>query len=136
MTSILYSGYERNYSNLSERNQPPQKEYHRNNLTHEQIAEHIREYLARGGGIKYYQPGESATNGMYTPIAFTQCAKERIVGRERRPVIATHIETGERTLYSSILSAEGKGFTPACISACCRGRQKQHRGFLWSYVYE
>lgn len=36
-------------------------------------------------------------------------------------------------IWDSSISTKEFGFIPSCVSACCRGRIKTHRGFKWSY---
>lgn len=35
--------------------------------------------------------------------------------------------------YNAISDTELDGFTPSCVSACCRGKCKTHKGYKWSY---
>lgn len=52
-----------------------------------------------------------------------------------KPVEAINPKTGLRVHYfKSIRSADKFGFYHECISACCRGKQKKHKGFIWRYV--
>lgn len=39
-------------------------------------------------------------------------------------------------VYPSIHEAANDGFARNCISDCCKGKYKQHKGFLWSYADE
>lgn len=42
-------------------------------------------------------------------------------------------ETGETKTYSYAKEAAIDGFNPCCIGFCCRGLQKQHKGFFWKF---
>ena len=37
-------------------------------------------------------------------------------------------------IYESIKSAVRDGFTGCCISNCCSGREKSHKGYTWMYL--
>lgn len=50
-----------------------------------------------------------------------------------KPIIGECIKTGEVIEFKSLTKAVESGFTYQCISKCCRGKQKTHRGFVWSY---
>lgn len=45
-----------------------------------------------------------------------------------------YIENGVAIVYPSARSAELDGFSGDCISACCRGKHKTHKGKEWHYV--
>ena len=36
--------------------------------------------------------------------------------------------------WNSAMDAERKGFNHTCISDCCNGKRKTHKGFIWSFV--
>ena len=46
----------------------------------------------------------------------------------------TDLETGERKVYWPISSVRFDGFDPSCVSKCCLGKLKQHKGHVWRYV--
>lgn len=51
-----------------------------------------------------------------------------------KSIIGTNIETGETSEYPSARFAVKDGFTISGISGCCTGKQKNHRGYTWSYT--
>lgn len=48
-----------------------------------------------------------------------------------KAVIATCMKTGKSFLYESGMDAVRKGFDSSCISRCCAGENKYHKGFTW-----
>lgn len=42
--------------------------------------------------------------------------------------------TGESLTFKSSMEAQRNGFIASKITACCKGRQKTHKGFFWEYV--
>jgi hypothetical protein len=56
------------------------------------------------------------------------------LGNQVKPVIATHIERGEKFYYPSISAAERDGFFSAHIINVINGKRKQHKGFTFSYA--
>ncbi len=48
-----------------------------------------------------------------------------------RPVIATDLVTGHHFLYASAMDAVREGFDSSCISRCCSGAAKSHKGRSW-----
>lgn len=56
------------------------------------------------------------------------------LGNQVKPVIATHIERGEKFHYPSISAAERDGFSSAHIINVINGKRKQHKGFTFSYA--
>ena len=54
-----------------------------------------------------------------------------------KPVEAISPETGLRVCcFVSAKSADWFGFNPRCISNCCVGKQKTHKGYVWRFVEE
>lgn len=54
-----------------------------------------------------------------------------------RPVVATHVLTGKKTTYPSIVEASRLGdFDHTCISNVCNGRRKTHKNHYWNYLEE
>ena len=53
--------------------------------------------------------------------------------RARRPVCATHLETGETLEFSSFTEAERAGFHRQNIRKCCQGLVNSHKGYSWKY---
>lgn len=48
-----------------------------------------------------------------------------------KAVISTCLETGEERRYESGMDAVREGFDSSCISRCCGGTNKFHKGFRW-----
>lgn len=50
------------------------------------------------------------------------------------PVEKVDLKTGEvLQTYESARLAESDGFESSCISLCCNGRQKRHKGYAWRF---
>ena len=67
---------------------------------------------------------------------YNGAAKKAAIGR-RKPVIATNVLTGEKTLFHSIAQAEELGIaTHSHIIGCLKGhdRRKSTGGYTWSYA--
>ena len=60
-------------------------------------------------------------------------SKLPVYEKRKKPVIGTHIETGEVIEFESINAARRAGFGFA-ISECCRGIRKTHAGYRWIYA--
>ena len=59
--------------------------------------------------------------------------KERTANRLNKPVF--QIKNGVIVKrWMSLKEAEEKGFQHSCISLCCRGILKKHKGFQWEYA--
>jgi len=55
-------------------------------------------------------------------------------GYKTRSVIGINIATGEKIVFSSIKEAVSIiGCNRTCVTDCCKGRQKTHKGFRWKY---
>lgn len=55
------------------------------------------------------------------------------INRKDKEIIGINIQTGEKVEYKSVRYAVKDGFSAACISGCCKGKLKTHKGFIWSY---
>lgn len=53
--------------------------------------------------------------------------------KQGAPVLKVNPNTGEITQYESARAASRAGFLLPCILACCHGKRKIHKGFLWSF---
>lgn len=53
-----------------------------------------------------------------------------------KPVIATHIETGEVLRFDNLNEVTAAGFQPSCVCHCCKGKRKQHKGYRFEYAKE
>jgi hypothetical protein len=58
-------------------------------------------------------------------------AQRRLFGRS---VQSIDPHTGDVKIYSVMADVELEGFTRVGVRDCCRGRTKNHRGLIWSYV--
>ncbi|WP_163579142.1 NUMOD4 domain-containing protein [Gracilibacillus saliphilus] len=52
----------------------------------------------------------------------------------RKKVKSINLKTGKTKVYESMLSAEKDGFANQCISKCCLGKRKTHKGHTWEFV--
>lgn len=51
-----------------------------------------------------------------------------------KAVIATNIKTGKERLYASAMDAVREGFESSCISKCCAGKSRYHKGHYWRFA--
>lgn len=51
-----------------------------------------------------------------------------------RAVVGQSLIDGERRVYLSMAETKHDGFSGHDISACIRGRQRSHRGWVWAYA--
>lgn len=51
-----------------------------------------------------------------------------------RKVMAISLTENKVIVFQSMHQAEKRGFTKECISLCCNGEQKTHKGYKWKYV--
>jgi len=52
----------------------------------------------------------------------------------RKPVMGTEISTGKTVVYEGVNKTANDGFQPSCITVCCQGKRKSHKGYKWEYV--
>jgi len=53
--------------------------------------------------------------------------------KQRKPVIGTHIKTGERIRFKSTMEAGRNGFNQGKISACCLKKRHMHHDYIWNF---
>ena len=51
-----------------------------------------------------------------------------------KPVLGINVKDKSILHFKSMIDALNKGFDPNCISKCCRGIHKTHKGYLWKYA--
>ena len=52
----------------------------------------------------------------------------------KKPVKAISIEDGTELSFESIREAGRNGFNSGSVSACCTGRRRVHKGYVWKYI--
>lgn len=55
------------------------------------------------------------------------------VNSKDKPIVGINIKDGSILEYHSARFAVKDGFSLSCISMCCRGKTKKHRGYRWMY---
>lgn len=60
-----------------------------------------------------------------------RCRKNKIVVDRKKPVVGTHLITGEVIELAGV-SVDPR-FDPRLVSACCKGKRRHHRGYAWRY---
>lgn len=60
-------------------------------------------------------------------------ANRAAVERRLKTVIGVCIETGEKVTYRGKQEIIAAGFCHKQVSACCKGKNKSHKGYRWSY---
>ena len=51
----------------------------------------------------------------------------------RKQVIGINIKTGEELHFKYLNEVSQKGFQPSCVSNCCNGKRKKHKGYIWKF---
>lgn len=64
--------------------------------------------------------------------SFSPLAREKHKEMWERPVIGQNEK--EVLYYKAIVDAVNDGFDRGNISACCRGKRKTHKGYIWIYA--
>lgn len=54
-------------------------------------------------------------------------------GRKKKIVYQFDLEGNFIKEWEGIKTTEKEGFSAACVSLCCSGKYKHHKGFIWSY---
>lgn len=50
-----------------------------------------------------------------------------------KSVVGTNIATGEIVTFTCLNDCKKEGFQPSCVSNCCHGLRKSHKGFVWRW---
>lgn len=58
----------------------------------------------------------------------------RMMKTKGKAVKGVNVLTGEEVFFQSASEAGRNGFTQGNLSACCRGEQSTHKGYIWEYV--
>lgn len=51
-----------------------------------------------------------------------------------KAVIGISLDDGHVIAYETIRTAEKDGFVSAGICACCKGKKRQYKGYVWKYI--
>ena len=60
-------------------------------------------------------------------------AEKNINGKKSKPVLQYTLDGEFVREWESTREAGRNGYQQICISKCCRGINKQHKGFIWKY---
>lgn len=52
----------------------------------------------------------------------------------RKRVVGVAVKTGETIEFDGVNKTREAGFQPSCVSNCCKGIRKQHKGYIWRYA--
>ena len=61
-----------------------------------------------------------------------KCGRRRIANE--RPIVATNITTGEKTIFKSVMEAYRNGYDRPTIRKAIKGTLCQYRGCIWEYI--
>ena len=50
-----------------------------------------------------------------------------------KSVIGTNIKTGETIIFKALNDCKKMGFQPSCVSNCCNGIRRRHKGYTWRF---
>lgn len=53
-----------------------------------------------------------------------------------KPVISRCLRSGQETIWPSGMDAVRAGFESSCITRCCQGKQRHHKGYEWRWSDE
>ena len=67
-------------------------------------------------------------------IAYSDKFVKIPVDYKHKKVVGTNIETGKELHFKSMKDTEKEGFLRQGVSACCRGKSTQHKGYTWKYA--
>lgn len=59
---------------------------------------------------------------------------ERRANKLSIAVVGICKETSEEIVFTSSMEAQRNGFSATSITACCKGRRKSHKGYIWKYL--
>lgn len=80
--------------------------------------------------LEYCTPKENLNWGTRTE----RSTKARTNGKTSKPVQAINPDTGEVAMeFPSTKEAGRNGYNHSNVGACCRGKVKTHRGYIWRY---
>ena len=54
-------------------------------------------------------------------------------GKKKKIVYQFDLEGNFIKQWEGVKTTEEEGFSSACVSLCCSGKYKQHKGYIWSY---
>ena len=54
-------------------------------------------------------------------------------GKKKKTIYQFDMEGNLIGQWEGVKSTEEGGFSSACVSLCCTGKYKQHKGYIWSY---
>lgn len=60
-------------------------------------------------------------------------ARDRTSEKQRKSVYQYTMEGELVNIFDGVNNCKSFGFEPACISECCNGNRKTHKGYRWSY---
>lgn len=60
-------------------------------------------------------------------------ARERTSEKQRKEVHQFKLDGELVKIYNGINTCAEFGFEPSCISQCCNGVRKTHKGYIWKY---
>lgn len=65
--------------------------------------------------------------------AIQRCSEKKINGKKSKSVLQYDLEGNLIKEWKSLSECGRNGFNPGSISACCRGKLKTHKKYIWKY---
>lgn len=59
--------------------------------------------------------------------------KRSLDSKMGKPIIGFDIRSGKTYHYRALNDCKRDGFQPSCVSCCCNGKRKQHKGVTWEF---
>ena len=103
---------------------------HRQTRIHRLVAEAFIDNPNRFPAINHID--ENKKNNMVENLEWCSYSYNSRYSNARK-IVGINIKTGNVTKYDCILDAVKDGFVGSNISAVCRGKRKQHKGYKWGY---
>lgn len=60
--------------------------------------------------------------------------RDGLIAHIAKPVIGERISDGHKIYYDLLTDCKADGFDPPCVSNCCHGIRKTHKGYTWRFV--
>ena len=59
---------------------------------------------------------------------------ERMAKSKSKKIIGKSLTENKVIIFNKLTQAQNFGFDASTISKCCKGKQRQHKGYVWSYI--
>lgn len=88
---------------------------------------HVRETCK---GIRNHHKGYIWRSGKQTDLSID----DAFMKKDKTKIVRTHIKTGEKKIYESLVEVKKDGFSNGNVHMCCNGLRGSHKGYKWQYL--